>query len=137
MAEDMIAATKRELERWPGATVSFANGGKHITATLGFQGRTRMVVCASTLSDNSRGGKNHIAQVRRELLSLGAARIATPKSTAPKRQRNKPARPMQVDLAPIAENPFAKLAGLVVPDAPEPRQSLLQRALAAIRRLFA
>ena len=34
MAEDMIVVTKRELERWPGASVSFSNGGKHITATL-------------------------------------------------------------------------------------------------------
>ena len=134
MSEDMVAATKRELERWPGATVAFANGGKHLTATLSYQGRRRMVVCACTLSDNSRGGKNHIAQVRRELLSMGAARIATPKSTTPKRRRNKPVRDMQgEERAPVPANGFDKLAGFTVP---EPPPSLLHRVLAALRRLL-
>jgi hypothetical protein len=131
----MIAVTRREIERWPGVAVTFANGGKHITATLAYGDKTRMVVCAKTPSDNGRGVKNHVAEVRRALLSLGAARIATAKSTAPKRQRNKPVRrpPVPAERAPVPTNGFEKLAALMVP---EPRVSRLNRILAAIGRVF-
>jgi hypothetical protein len=83
MAEDMIAVTRREIERWPGVAVTFANGGKHITATLAYGDKTRMVVCAKTPSDNGRGVKNHVAEVRRALLSLGAVDLAVAIRAAP------------------------------------------------------
>lgn len=136
MADDMVAITKRELERWPGASVTFSNGGKHGIATIGYQGRTRMVVFACTPSGGTRSDKNHIATVRRELLALGAARVATPKRTAPKRQRNKPQRSILADgKAPVIANGFDKLAAVKI--IPEPRLSFVQRVKAALGRLFA
>lgn len=121
MADDMIAATKRELERWPGASVTFTNGGKHLTATLAFGGRTRKVICAQTLSDNARGTRNHVSQVRRELKTLGAEPLRQAKSSAPKRQRNRPTRPLAgSERAPVVGNPFEALAAIEVRPAPSP-----------------
>jgi hypothetical protein len=92
-----------------------------------------MVVYAHTLSDKGRGEKNHLSQVRRELRSLGAARVETAKSQAPARKRNKPVRAIPVERAPVLANGFEKLAGFTPA---EPKPTRWQRLLASVRGLL-
>jgi hypothetical protein len=71
--KEFHTATVRELESWPGVTMTEEDGGKHAKVTLHFNGGTRMVVVANTPSD-ARALPNHIAVVRREIRALGAER---------------------------------------------------------------
>lgn len=64
----------REVERWPGASVRFERGSKHVRARLSYKDRERFVVMAATGSDR-RGVLNAVRDVRRELRTLGAERI--------------------------------------------------------------
>jgi len=73
MNKEFRAVTMRELETWPGVTITEEDGGKHDKVFLHFNGQTRMVVAAKTPSD-VRAVPNHLAVVRRELRALGAER---------------------------------------------------------------
>ncbi len=89
MNKEFRAVTMRELETWPGVTITEEDGGKHDKVFLHFNGQTRMVVAAKTPSD-VRAVPNHLAVVRRELRALGAERAhvvvgqSTPKKPATK-----------------------------------------------------
>jgi hypothetical protein len=71
--KEFHAATIRELESWPGVTMTEEDGGKHSKVVLHFNGESRIVVVANTPSD-ARALPNHIALLRREIRGLGAER---------------------------------------------------------------
>lgn len=73
MNKELRNATTRELESWPGVTMTEDEGGKHGKLTLHYKGESRLVVVSNTPSD-SRALPNHIALVRREIRALGAER---------------------------------------------------------------
>lgn len=73
MNKEFATATARELESWPGVTMTEEDGGKHAKVHLHFNGQSRLVVVANTPSD-ARALPNHIAVVRREIRALGAER---------------------------------------------------------------
>lgn len=73
MDKQLLAATEKELEDWPGVTFTVEDGGKHPKVVLDYKGETRFVVTASTPSDN-RALPNHLATLRREIRALGAER---------------------------------------------------------------
>lgn len=73
MNKEFHAATVRELESWPGVTMTEEDGGKHAKVVLHFNGDSRIVVVAHTPSD-TRALPNHIATLRREIRALGAER---------------------------------------------------------------
>ena len=73
MNKEFHAATVRELESWPGVTMTQEDGGKHGKVVLHFNGSSRIVVVANTPSD-ARALPNHIAVLRREIRALGAER---------------------------------------------------------------
>lgn len=115
-------AIRGEVERWPGASVTFSSRSRHDQATLAFGGSSRFVVIPSTPGDSRRGTANSISDVRRELQRLGAMRmIDPPRSGTPRRKvapvvRDKFA---HIERAPRRENPFEALAALHRP-APRP-----------------
>lgn len=88
MNKEMRQATERELEDWPGVTMTEEQGKNHTKLTLAYNGQSRLVVAASTPSD-VRAIPNHLATMRREIRALGAKRkhvvvTAMPKpATAP------------------------------------------------------
>lgn len=129
-ANSLADATLDELDHWPGASVKFQHSKKHNVATVSFNGQSRKVVYANTLSDNRRGLQNHLAQVRKELRALGAVRTKPVKSEAPKRQRNKPVRQVVIERAPVRGDPFAALAGAQFPPLPVHKPSFWQRVKA-------
>jgi hypothetical protein len=73
MNKEMRAPTIRELEDWPGVTMTEEDGGKHAKAVLHFNGQSRVVIVSKTPSD-ARALPNHLATVRREIRALGAER---------------------------------------------------------------
>lgn len=73
MNKELRNATARELESWPGVTMTEEEGSKHGKLTLHYKGESRLVVVSNTPSD-SRALPNHIALVRREIRALGAER---------------------------------------------------------------
>lgn len=114
MSRDYLEATQRELENWPGASMDSAIASKHRVITIHYRGQSRKVFLAATPSDVSRGLKNHLSVVRRELAALGAKRTARDTSGAKQRTRNRPQRPPMFLLgrARPLPNPFAVLASL-------------------------
>ena len=85
MNKEFHAATVRELESWPGVTMTEEDGGKHVKVHLHFNGGSRIVIVANTPSD-ARALPNHIAVLRREIRALGAERahiVAGAKAKAP------------------------------------------------------
>lgn len=110
-SEETIA-TEREVEQWPGASVAFELGGRHIRCILSFGGSTRLVIASLTGSD-WRGIKNHLSTVRKELAAMGAQRLAQPKRTGPRPERIKPHRPMRCDPAPLIDNPLKRLSSII------------------------
>lgn len=126
---DMEAVTKAELERWPGVACDFEMGGKHLKCRLRYGGKSRVVIAALTASDK-RSGLNHVSQMRRELTAMGAQPVRQQKRQGPRPTRNKPTRHMQVEKAPVRENPFEALAAIKLPEpevAPVPRLTIWQR----------
>ena len=73
MNKEMRQATERELQDWPGVTFTEETGKNHTKVILAFEGKTKMIVAASTPSD-VRALPNHLALVRREIRALGAER---------------------------------------------------------------
>lgn len=73
MNKEMRQATERELEDWPGVTMTEETGKNHTKVTLAYNGQTRLVVASATPSD-VRAVPNHLAIVRREIRALGAER---------------------------------------------------------------
>lgn len=73
MNKEFHTATVRELESWPGVTMTEEDGGKHAKVILHFNGESRIVVVANTPSD-ARALPNHVATLRREIRALGAER---------------------------------------------------------------
>lgn len=65
---------EREVERWPGVSVRFERGSKHVRARLFYSDRERFVVIAANSGDK-RGVLNAMRDVKRELRTLGAERI--------------------------------------------------------------
>ncbi|NBC37326.1 hypothetical protein GTZ99_12275 [Novosphingobium sp. FSY-8] len=85
MSKELITVTERELQGWPGASMTLAPQGKHSKMVLQFKDQTRMVVIATTPSD-CRAVPNHLAVVRRELRAMGAERHhPTPAKPKPER----------------------------------------------------
>lgn len=108
MNKQILAETRRELEEWPGATLTQENSGKHGRVVLHYKGESRIVVVSNTPSD-ARVIKNHISLVRRELRGLGAVRRRVAVSGI-SRERNKPVRVAMPSLAaPVRQNPFEQL----------------------------
>jgi hypothetical protein len=103
MNKEFQSATARELESWPGVTMTEEDGGKHSKLVLHYNGESRIVVAANTPSD-SRALPNHIALVRREIRGLGASRAhlaSGPKSDAP-------ANPVLRSIPQIMEKPMSR-----------------------------
>lgn len=129
---DYERAIRNELDYWPGARVEFSKRAKHAEARLYFGSVSRFVTIPDTPSDR-RGALNSIADVRRELTTLGATRLTRKPS---KRKRagkvigtKRPVRePLQhIERAPVKPDPFAVLAKLV--PTPEPRLAWWRHAL--------
>lgn len=110
-AKEIMAATARELEEWPGVTEEWQSGAKHMRLLMTYAGRRITVITSASPSDNARGLQNHIAEVRRSLRQIGATRTEQPKSTT-ERVRNKPDRPLSIpnEPAPTMPDPFEALA---------------------------
>ena len=71
MSKELLAATVKELEEWPGTSFEEESQGKHRKRILRYKDETRLVVFSNTPSDQ-RALPNHIALVRRELRGMGA-----------------------------------------------------------------
>jgi hypothetical protein len=86
MNKELYTATVKELENWPGVTLTEEQGKGHCKAFLHFNGQSRMVIVSNTPSD-VRALPNHIALVRRELRGMGAEKahvvVGEPKTRAP------------------------------------------------------
>lgn len=86
MNKEFRDATLKELESWPGVTMTEESGRKHDKMTLHYNGDSRLVIVASTPSD-ARALPNHMALVRREVRALGAQRahvvVGKPKPANP------------------------------------------------------
>lgn len=109
--EEAISA---EVERWPGVTVAFEDGGKHPRAVLTFGDQSRFVVYPASPSDSRRGVLNCLTGVRRELDGIGAERLPEPKSATPKRERNPGADEREIiahEPAPVIPDPWEALRG--------------------------
>lgn len=114
-------AAERELARWPGAALRREALAKHARLVLTFQGQTRCVVYPRTGSD-WRGPMNHVGDIRKVLLEMGATRLPDPRSAQPKRQRNH-TQPHRVYLGEKAvkdpsRDPWAILATLELKERP-------------------
>lgn len=110
--EDAIRA---EVERWPGASVSFEMGGKHPRAVLAFGDATRFTPYPATPGDNYRGLQNKTKDVRHMLTEMGAERAPEPKSEGPRRERNPGAAERELPLgepAPVMGDPWGQLRAL-------------------------
>jgi hypothetical protein len=105
-------ALEAELARWPGVTWRREVRSKHYALVLDFGGLTRFHIYPSTPGDTTRGPLNQVRDLRAMLKGMGAVRLAEPKATGPKRQRNrteaKVPRPV-VELRPVSD-PLAGLA---------------------------
>ena len=66
-------AVVEEAARWVGVRVSFEEKRRHLIARLEYEGRERFVVIPRTSSD-WRSSLNTVADMRRELRTLGATR---------------------------------------------------------------
>lgn len=108
MNKQLLAETRREIEDWPGVTLTQENAGKHGRIVLHYKGESRIVIVSNTPSD-VRVQKNHIATVRRELRGLGAIKtVARP--SPHRRESNKPVRFAVPSVrAPVLTNPFETL----------------------------
>lgn len=117
--EDVI---RREVSAWPGAAVAFSMRSRHAQAVLSYGSESRFVVLPATPSDGRRGALNSLADVRRELVRLGAARRVEQRSAKHRKATPRVYRaPLRdIEAAPLRANPFAALA-VYVPAAP-PRQ---------------
>lgn len=84
MSKELLAATRQELESWPDTSLTEDAQGKHRKITLRYKEHTRLVVFASTPSDQ-RALPNHIALVRRELRGMGASKthLVAPRARTP------------------------------------------------------
>jgi len=101
---------------WPGATVSFEAGSKHNRAVLRFGEAEQFVTYPSSPSDNGRALYNHVSDIRRTLIAMGAERAPRPKSDRPRSERNPGAamRELPVDgPAQTFRDPWEALKGLV------------------------
>lgn len=107
MNKELRTATLRELEDWPGVTMTEEDGGKHAKVTLHFNGQSRMVIAAKTPSD-TRALPNHLATVRREIRAMGAERahVVLGKPKEP------PANPVLRAVPQIVEPPMTREAKL-------------------------
>ena len=110
-ARDYETAIRAEVEEWPGAAVTFETGGKHPRAVLAFGGATKFITYPGTPSSD-RGLANSIADVRRTLRDMGAARNERPKSDRQKSERNPGADQcdtIPAEPAPVRPDPFDEL----------------------------
>ena len=71
--KELQEAIEREVAEWPGASVEFADGGKHPKAKIKFDGKMLAVPFSAT-SGASRIVHHTLADVRRTLRKLGAQR---------------------------------------------------------------
>jgi hypothetical protein len=107
---DIEKAIEREVEDWPGASVTFANGGKHPKAKLSYGGALLSVVFAGT-PGSQRSIHNTLRDVRGALKKLGATRTKPEPSKdedeAPYRKPNDGAekRPDPVAREPVEPKP--------------------------------
>jgi hypothetical protein len=107
MNKDLRTATLRELEDWPGVTMTEEDGGKHTKAILHFNGESRLVVVAKTPSD-ARALPNHLATVRREIRALGAERAHV--VMGGKKKDEPPANPVLRAVPQTMEKPMSREA---------------------------
>jgi hypothetical protein len=94
------AASHRELERWPGATIEYGVARKHGYAQIGFNGLSRKVFHPMSPSDGIRGALQHTNDIREALRAMGAVRTDVAKSHSVKRQRNV-TQPRRLILEPV------------------------------------
>ncbi|UIJ43760.1 PD-(D/E)XK nuclease-like domain-containing protein [Sphingomonas cannabina] len=108
---DYEGAIEREVERWPGVTVRFEEGGKHPRAVFRFGEVEQFRPYPSSPSDQ-RGLDMKITEVRRLLKDMGAVLMPRPKATGPKRERNPGADQRELPVgepAPVKPDPWAAL----------------------------
>lgn len=77
----------REVERWPGCSVSFERASKHRVALVSFDGRTAKNFYPSSPGDTIRGAYNAVKTLRAILLSLGASRLQRPATSNASRRK--------------------------------------------------
>lgn len=111
MSGDYESAIRSEVAAWPGVTVEFGRRSKHREVRFTFNGESRFHVFPDTPSDNYRGVRAKITDVRHLLKAMGAARIERQKSARPKRVRNPGAkqRERRHEAAPVIRDPWAAL----------------------------
>lgn len=86
MANDpFVSAVDSELKHWPGVEAAWDKTKRHRKVHLSFNGKKKFVMMPSTASDNVRGPKNQVTQIRSTLKSLGAQRL----DVIPKSKREK------------------------------------------------
>lgn len=85
---EYITASERELRRWPGVTARREHLSRHARMVLTFNGQSRCVTYPLSPSDR-RGPMNHVGDIRKALLEMGATRLPDPRSANPKRHRNR------------------------------------------------
>lgn len=118
-------AIRREVGAWPGAAVDFSMRSRHAQAVLTYGNGSRFVVLPGTPGDSRRGALNSLADVRRELTRLGAARQSSSRSTRSRKPTPRVHREAlrHIEPAPRRGNPFDVLASY---RAPEPVQQPVQ-----------
>ncbi len=114
---------REEVEQWPGVTVRFSKRAKHRQAILCFNGQERFAVYPDTPGDNVRAVRNHVTDIRKTLLEMGAVRQPRKKAIGPKRQRNPGAAQRtngNGERAPVRPDPWAALSAFKVAPKPKP-----------------
>jgi len=102
--KELKAATLKELEDWPGVTMTEEEGGKHSKAVLHFKGESRFVVVAKTPSD-VRAVPNHLAVLRREIRAMGAQRSHI---IVGGKAKESPANPVLREVPKLKEAPMSR-----------------------------
>lgn len=118
---EYVTAAARELRRWPSVTTTRKHLSKHASLILTYNSQSRCVTCPLTGSDH-RGPMNHVGDIRKALLDMGATRTPDQRSISPKRQRNR-TEPKRICLGEKAvkdpsRDPWAALANLDFPEPP-------------------
>jgi hypothetical protein len=71
-----ITAIERELKHWPDVSYTWDRSRKHRKVHLEFDGKKKWTTVPSTSSDNVRGFKNNVTNLKKTLTDMGARRLA-------------------------------------------------------------
>jgi hypothetical protein len=76
MSKDIfVSALENEIKHWPYVDIEYSRHRKHRKANLLYRGKRGSITFPSTSSDNVRGHKNTITELRKLLEGMGAVRV--------------------------------------------------------------